>query len=268
MEIYIEYAFIENFLFDGVLLSLALFATRTKLVWWRILLSACMGAVFAIFFPLLRLPKFLGTLLKIAVGCLLCMIAVERLKTKKEWGRYALSCVFFFCLSFGFGGALLGVYGQFDHGYARIPSMLVFFGFSVLSGGAVWLIRKLYQRKRIFQSIYPCVVGNGEVAIQTQGFLDSGNLAMKNGLPICFVSIELFYELFSEEILSKGDGQVCDEMQIRTMSGVKTVSIYQGELEMEGRRRDVYFSPTSNMIGREYKILLNARILEKDYEVD
>ena len=268
MEIYIEYAFLENFLFDGALLILALFATKTRITWWRIILSACMGAVFAILFPLLRLPDFFGTLLKIAVGFLLCMLTFGRLKTKKEWGRYALTSVFFFCFSFGFGGTLLGVYGQFNRIKQRIPSVAVFIGFACLVGIAVLLIRKLYARRTVFQSVYPCKIHNGEKQVKTLGFIDSGNLAMKNDLPVCFASPELIYELFGEEIIEKGVGHVCDEMEISTLAGEKKVTLYKVELEIETQKIQVYLAPSMNMIKRDYKILLNARVIGETYETD
>lgn len=270
MEIYIEYALLENFFFDGVLLVLALAAAKVKIKWRRVILGACLGAVFAVVFPLLRLPSVLGTALKLAVGLLLCMVAYGGLKTKKEWSRYALTAVFFFCFSFGFGGTLLGVYGQFTAGerdflLERAPSVVVFIGFALLSGASVLLIRKLYARRAVFQSVYPCRIRNGENCLQTQGFLDSGNLATKNGLPVCFVSPELIYDLWGSEFL-ENKGQVCDEMQIATLAGEKTVPLYQGEIEVNEKKMQVYFAPSANMIGREYKILLNSKVIGERYE--
>jgi len=262
MVIYIEYAFLENFLFDGTLLTLSLVAVRQKISWLRIALSACLGAVFALIFPLLRLPQIFRLLLKLSVGFLLCMLVSGRLKTKEEWGRYALTSVFFFCFSFGFGGALLGVYENFGKNAEKIPSVAVFLGFTVLSAFSLFLIGKLYARRRVFQSVYACVVKNGEKALTTFGFLDSGNLATKNGLPVCFLSPELIYDLFFD----KEEGQVCDEMEISTLAGRKKVPLYQGKILLEGRETDVYFAPSKNMIGREYKLLLNGAV--KGYELD
>ncbi|MBO7297421.1 MAG: sigma-E processing peptidase SpoIIGA, partial [Clostridia bacterium] len=45
MEIYIEYALIENFLYDLVLLTLAFKAARVKAKGWKLTLSAGIGAV-------------------------------------------------------------------------------------------------------------------------------------------------------------------------------------------------------------------------------
>ena len=101
------------------------------------------------------------------------------------------------------------------------------------------------------------------------GFFDSGNLAVKNGLPVCFVGADLFYEICGKEMLfeEKGMGQVRDEMQITTMTGIRKIPLFQGEIDVktgarENVKKAVYFAPATNMIQREYKILLNARIFE------
>ena len=64
MEIYIEYAFLENFLYDGGLLALAFFASKEKVRWGRIGLSATLGGVFALLFPFLQLPVCVKNVLK------------------------------------------------------------------------------------------------------------------------------------------------------------------------------------------------------------
>ena len=249
MEIYIEYAFLENFFYDFILLCLAFLATKRKPYLGRTVFSAVLGGLFALLFPLIGVYGVFFVLLKISVGMLLCMVAFGRLKTKKEWGRYALTTVFFFCFSFGFGGTLLGVYGVLPQ---KIPSIAVFFGFLLLSAGAIWLIRRLYAQKRAFQGVYPCKITAGGRTIRADGFFDSGNIAQKNGIPVCFVSADLFYEIY------KDGGQVCDEMRIHTLSGKKIVRLYAGEIEVRSTKMQVYFTPSGNMIGRNYKILLNS----------
>lgn len=260
MELYIEYAFLENFLFDGALLCLALYASKTKIKWWKVCLSGTIGALFALLFPLLHLPDFLKIILKLTVGALLCLVTAERLKTRKEWGRYALTCIFFYIFSFGFGGTLLAVYGS----GRKVASPLVFLGFALLGFVSVWLVRKFYERRAVHKRIYPCKIFHGEKCVETQAFLDSGNLAKKDGLPVCFLSPELFYELYGEEIL-KGGGQVCDEMAITTFAGEKRIPLYRGEIEIGTVKKGVYFSPSGNMIGREYKASLN---FGEEYETD
>lgn len=263
MTVYIEYAFLENFLYDGAFLCLALLAAREKIRWRRIALSASFGAVFAIVFPLLNLPKLLGLALKLAVGFLLCFLAFGRIKGKKAWGRYALTATFFFVFAFSFGGALTGVTQSFFVGKA--PTPLVALCFCLLSALSLLFVRKLYERKSLHAYIYECEISALGKSAAALGYFDSGNTATKNSLPVCFVSPDLIFDLFGSEY-GKDGRQVCDEMQITTMSGQKTIPLYKGmlsvKIQREKREMQVYFAPNTNMIRREYKILLSARIFE------
>lgn len=259
MTVYIEYAFLENFLLDGVLLSLALVAAKAPLRWWRLVLSASLGGVFAVVFPLLRLPAFLLTLLKISVGFLLCLLAFGRIKTKKDGSRYAFTSLFFFLFTFSFGGAITGV---FD----RVSPVALLIGFAVLSLISLFLIGKLYAKRALNGFLYDCRILYKQRSVAVSGFLDSGNRAQKYGVPVCFVSPELIYDLFSEEIFENG-GQVCDELSVSTLNGEKKYPLYKGDIEIvtkEGvhKKREVYFAPSANMISREYKVLLHSRIFE------
>lgn len=268
VEIYVEYAFVENFLYDFTLLWLAFKTARVQARVRALLLSACVGAVFAVAFPLLRLSPTLGIVVKLAVGALLCMLPCKCLTTRKAWGRCLLATLLFFAFSFGFGGTLLVVYGPLATG-GKVPSGLVFLGFVLLTIAGMWLVKRLYARRRIFTQVYACTLSIGEKCIKADGFYDSGNLATKNGLPVCFLSPAVLYELIGAEILKAG-GQVCDEMQISTLTGKKTIPLYAGKigLKIDGQTvcKEVYFAPSAHMIGREYAVLLSARLLERERE--
>ena len=268
MEIYIEYALVENFLYDFILLALSFLAARVQVKWRRLLLSAGVGALFAVLYPLLRLPTALGTAVKMATGALLCLLPFRRLYTKKEWGKYFLVTLLFFAFSFAFGGTLLVVYGPLSKG-EKVPSYLIFIGFAILSAMGVWLTKRLYARRMIFSCVYSCTLSVGGKRIKTDGFYDSGNLAVKNGLPVCFVSPALIFDLMGEKILEMR-GQVCDEIQIFTLAGGKMVPLYEGEIELKMGEQmvnaHVYFASSAHMIGREYAVLLNARLMERERE--
>lgn len=263
MEIYIEYAFLENFLFDSVLLVLALHASQASIRWKRVLLAGGFGGGFALLFPFLVLPYVWSQILKLSVGACLCLLAYPPLKNKKDRGRYATTLAFFYTFSFGFGGALLA----FSSGtYERVPAYVVMIGFAALASGACFLIRKLREKGKIDRFLRECALYNGKNKVRAKGFIDSGNLARKNGLPVCFLSLDLFYDLFGTEILSEDSRQVCDEIQIQTLGGTKTLPLLQGEIEIlneeKPRRQRVYFSPSRNIVGREYRILLSVDCLD------
>ncbi len=260
MEIYVEYAFVENFIFDAALLWLSLTAAKASYSRNSVFFSAALGAGFAIVYPLLRLPLPLAYLLKITVGFLLCATATTRLKTKKDMGRYAFTVAFFFGFSFAFGGALTGLLGDFFP--KKIPVGVVAAGFAILCAASLVFIRRLQQRKAVTQFLCDCRLRYGGAAVTAVGFLDSGNLAQKDGLPVCFISPDLFYELCGEIVLQ---GKAADgQMEIRTLGGVKKLALYLGEMEFfstkQEPKRKVYFSVSSNIVSREYKIIVNARL--------
>ena len=161
---------------------------------------------------------------------------------------------------------MLGVHGTTLSGKERLPSGVVFLGFALLTYLALLFVRKLYARRAIYAQIYPCRVFFGGKMRKAQGFYDSGNLVSKNGMPVCFLCPALLYELLEGEIW-KDRGQVCDEMVITTMAGERKTPLYRGEIEVgTGNgivKKEVYFAPSKNMIGRGYQILLGAGLLEK-----
>ena len=268
MEIYIEYALIENFLYDGLLLWLAYRAAKVETKAWKVCVSAGVGAVFAVIYPLLSLPLWLGTVCKVAVGCLLCLLPFPKLRARGQMKRYALTVLLFFAFSFGFGGALLGVYGPLSLG-EKIPSWLVLIGFALLSLLGIYLVKKLYAKRRIHRVCYPCRLWFEKRNASALGFYDSGNLATHKDVPVCFVSPTVLYDLIGDKIWEDG-GQVCDEMMISTLSGEKIVSLYSGKIEVKTGKESVYtktyFAANKNMIGREYAVLIHARILEGQAE--
>ena len=267
MVVYVEYAFLENFLLDFGLLCLAFTATKVPIKGLKICFAAAIGGIFALLYPFLSLPKIGLLLLKTAVALLMCWTAFGWIKNKKDGGRYALSTALFFMFTFAFGGVLTAVYHTFS--LSRLSDLAVMIGFALFSLCICILMAKLYQKRAIFAYIYPCkVVINGKTA-RENGYFDSGNTALKNGVPVCFLSPELFYRLLGNEIVFC-TGQVCDEMQITTMTGTRKIPIFKGEIEVEkdgkcGKnkaKREVYFALGTNMIQREYKILLNAGVFE------
>ena len=272
MTVYIEYAFLQNLLLDGVLLWLSYKGTKTPFGWGRYAFATLFGALFAVVYPLLRLPDFLGLLLKISSGCLLCLLAVGKVKSGKEWGRYTLFTAIFFSLSFLFGGALNIISQGLSINVMRgIVTPLGFVGLSIL---CIYIFRRLYKKKKIWRFIYECELRNGKKSITALGFFDSGNSATKKGRPICFVSPEIVYTLWGEEILLKGEeeGQVCDEMCIATVSGERKIRLYKGALTVKTDKKsiklkEVYFSPSANILSREYSMLLHSRIFDEGEEI-
>ena len=267
MTVYIEYALLENFLIDGMLLYLSLRAVKIPFKWKKLCFSALFGALFALVFPLLSLPNFLVYSFKIAVGFLLCLLAFPPIKNKNDMGRYALTCALFFFLSFSFAGAIFAFSNGFSfsgNGYQIAQTPFVF----VLCSAIVFLIfvingiKKLYKKRLAFRHIYDCAILYGKRRVAILGFLDSGNLATANGAPVCFLSPEIAFELWQNELFSPHG-----EITVQTLGGEKTLPLFLGDLEIKKdkqifTKKGVYFAPSAHMVSREYKMLLQANIFD------
>ncbi len=279
MEIYIEYAFLQNFFFDGVLLFLALKAGRVEILKKRLFFASLVGAAFALLFPLLKTSANVLLLFKFSVGFLLCLIAVGEVKTRNEWLRFARTSVFFFAFSFGAGGTLLALFQDFSfqtqgNGEVfaqRTPIFITTILFALISVLILLFTRFLYARRLAHKYVYACNAVFEEKQVKTSGFLDSGNRAIKDGVPVCFISPELLFCLYGEDVLYKQKekewGQVCDEMEIKTVSGAKKLALYKGKLRIKtdsgkDMEKQVYFAVSANMLSREYKIILNSHIFD------
>ena len=255
MVVYVEYAFLENFLLDGALLWLSLLASKTPVRVKNLLFSAAIGGVFAVVYPLLALPDFLGQTLKIAVGFLLCFLVAGRVKR----GRYAFICVCFFAFTFAFAGAITAVGAM---------GAWVWLAFIVLGVISLILVRKLYEKRAREKYIYDCEIAYKQRRIQVLGFYDSGNFARFQNIPVCFVSPDIIFDLFQDVAFGEDGGQVCDEMAVTTINGIKKVRLYKGDLKIVEHKnifiKRVYFAPALNMLSRGYKLLLNSRVFEDE----
>ncbi len=266
LEIYIEYAFLENFLLDTTLLFLSLKASKKKTVYKRLFLAGALGAIFAILYPFLILPPIFNSVLKIAVGALLCLMAFGRIKNKKDGGRYALNAVYFFIFSFCFGGALLAVFPfAEDTALGKIPPAYTFSLFTALTVISLALVKRLYRRYAVERYVYPCTVRRLGKEVEAFGFYDSGNFAEHKSLPVCFLSPDLAFDVFEGELFKAGEIELA-ETKIRTMSGEKTLRLFKAEIEIKTRektvKREAYFALSVNMLSRGYKLILHSRIFE------
>lgn len=257
MIVYVEYALAENFVIDLALLTASAKLLHRRICLWRSVLASLLGAGFALVYPFLSLPTYVSYVLKTAVGALMCFIVSERVKTKNEGYRYALNAVCFFLLTFAFAGLL-----SYIPAWLSPPLVALSLAGVVLLAHA--FCRSVYKNRVLSRFLYDCTLYYADKRVNATGYLDSGNLAQKNGLPVCFLSPDTLYALIGEAVLS--GNAVTEELAVSTVNGDKTYALYKGEIELQGIKKEVYFTASANMVTREYKILLPVGALDGEEE--
>ena len=271
MEIYIEYALIENFCMDCALLYLALKCVKLPVRRIKLFVSAFLGACFAVAFPFFSgFGKGATTLLKATFPLFLCAVAFDR-KNAKGGGRYAAFALCFYLLSFAFAGGVYAFCALFSVPYAygegiivQAPVGLVFSGTVGVGALCCSLVKRLYERGKRLRFVYPCEVSANGRSLRINGLIDSGNVAQKNGSPVCFLSSECFFELFGAESFSLP----FEEMAVASVSGEKKIKLVKlDEIKIYcGKTPNIikqpYCSPSYTFRAREYKILLGAWALD------
>ena len=270
MEIYIEYAFIENFALDALLCYLAFKFLRLPIKSGFIILSGVIGAIFAVAYPFLSLfrsAKILGDIFKATFPFLASFFGFGCKIRKKDVDRYETSVISYYCLSFVFAGGVYAFCSVFDINYALGEGVFVGVPIATVSAVSVFLVlgvrklvKTLYRRVSISRFVYPCKLVFGGRQVRAEGYLDSGNLAQKSGIPVCFLSAELFFEVFGARAFEDGE----EELRVSTVSGEKRVKLFiLDELLIYSERgENIVYKPycavSPALQGKEYQILLGA----------
>ena len=268
MVVYWEYAFLENFILDGLLLYLALKCAREKCHILNLLLAAAIGAAEAVVFPLLTVPVWASYLIKIAGGIIIALIAVR----KAKWKSYLIVTVAFFLMTFALGGLLVALYSFLGAEYVegsgflveRAPVALVLGtagGFTVLT---VIAARYFYRYRRVKRNLFACVLTAGKKSVRITGFADSGNLPFFRNQPVSVISAVTALALFH------GNAQEVGRMTMNTVNGQSEAPVFECDLEValarkKVSRKNVYVT-IGNISSKEYRIILHTAMLEGEDE--
>lgn len=272
MEIYVEYALIENFTLDFAIGYLACLFSKTPIRGKGLLLGSVFGSLFAVTYPILNV--YAGVLSKIILfffPFLFCICCFGGKVKKKDRGRYALNVFSFYVVSFVFAGGTYAVCSMFSIPYAQngvlfvgAPLGLTFSALVGMSALCVAFIKRVYKRKSRTEFIYPCALTLNGKTVRADGFVDSGNVAYKDGKPVCFVSADLFFEIVGVAWQSIAT----EELAVTTVAGEKKIKIFfldEIKIYCDGKENIISkpYCAVKNLTGaREYKVLLGAWALD------
>lgn len=222
MQVYVELAFIENFCMDFTLLYCAKAASRNRAKLWRLALASAFGGASAIAFTLLPLGKIWGTVVKIALGFLIALIACKFTSFK---GYLKFSCAFV-GFTFLLGGALTAIFSlagaDMKSGdyyiLSSVPIGVPAFGALMLVLFARYLARRL---KKTDKNLVRLLITTGDERIELPAFFDSGNSVYFRGEPVSVVPPSVGKRVAAERI--KG------EVKIHTVAGSRTIKVFTAE---------------------------------------
>ena len=268
MVVYWEYAFLENFILDGLLLYLALKCARAKCYVLNLLLASALGGAEAVVFPLLTVPVWAGYLIKIAGGILLSLIVVR----KARWKSYLIVTASFFLMTFALGGLLVAAYSFVGVEYAegngflveRAPVALVIGLAGIFTVCTVLALRYFYRYRRIKRNLFACCLTAGKKSLRMTGFADSGNLLNFRNRPVSVISAVTALALFH------GNMQEVGRMTVNTVNGGSEAPVFECDLEVGLAKKKLVhkgiYVTVGNIPSKEYRIILHSAMLEGEDE--
>lgn len=266
MQVYIEYVLIDNLVIDYLLLKAATGITATKTSFKRLVLSAILGAVVALVYPLLESVPLFSVLIKVLSGLIMVIISVDA----KTFRAYYVNALVFFCLTFLTGGAIIGVFTLFNINYSdEISIAFMILPAYILIKGITSLIKHLYRQKDVMRFVYDVEVKVKERSVKLKGFMDTGNGVYDGDSPVIVVN-----KRTAAEILGNFHGTNLKRIKVRTVSGMRenlafeidSVKIYLGDKVNIHNRVTVCVSPTE--IGDGYDVILHPALMESSDDRD
>ena len=191
---YIEYVIADNFILTFLSGAAAARLTHKRADVIRIFIAATVGTAAAIFYPYINVPFAVQLVIKIALGCVLCIIMF--FKTP----RFITSSLMFFGCTFTFGGACYALWysvGGTGAAAKYLGECPLFLTLGV-GAGVYFCVRYVVKRLRLARAAAPYVFRT-EVEIFKQkltfdAFLDTGNCVFddRTGLPVIITALNVF----------------------------------------------------------------------------
>ena len=185
MTVYVEYVLIDNFVIDLLLFKTAFKITGKVVPRIRLVSCSLLGAVFALFYPLITENVLIITAAKILFGLFLTFCAAKFSCVKD----YAAFTAVFLGLTFFAGGIVIGVFSIFGFDYSAEYSiglmiLPVYIALSVVKR----LVTYFYRRKDVSGLIADVEIMCGDKTVKIKGFFDTGNGLYADFSPVIVVS--------------------------------------------------------------------------------
>lgn len=206
MELYVEYVIIDNLVINTLILLCTKATMKLRAKFYRVFLSALLGTVFAVCYPLFGLSNLVLLPMKIALGVIMVLI----LAPNNGFKDFFLSFIFFILYTLLLGGACIATLMLFGTSIEKLSAG----GYDIaVPVGVILLIVSLYvsiiiavarfisEKRSISPFIREVELRIGNQVLKFNAFVDSGNKLVdrKSGLPVIILSVKLLEKYFSKE---------------------------------------------------------------------
>lgn len=262
MEVYIEYAIIDNLIMDFLLLKGTSKLTKTAQNNFRIAFGSIVATIIAVLLPIFKINDGISFIIKIILAMLVCLISAEH----KTIFSYLKFLNVFVLLTFIVGGMIIGVLSIFGIEYSseEIKKVGVLpIGVNFLVMVACYQVITKFVKSKIdkMQNNFICdieITSNNKNYVFT-AFVDSGNTLTdaKSNLPVLVCQKSVIDKLFYGEKPKR-------YMPISTASGLGDLALYDIDkvtITVKGKRRifdGVLGYNEKHTLGNDFDILIGA----------
>lgn len=267
MNVYVEYAVVDNFVMDYLLLKLAALGGGVKSSVKKRVLGALFGTVVAVYLPLFNADNLTLIVIKAVTAALMVYFSCECGGVRAYLARLAI----FLCFTALFGGLLFGICTALGYDYDFFTNSVsgdFLLAPAVVGGvlvyGVCYYFCKLFLKRKIVEPfLRSCIIKSCGQTVRAVGFIDSGNSLTASDLcGVCVADKTLAdYLLKSRTVCGK-----CEKTFFQTAAGGSVMCVYTvDELTViNGKKQNIIYKAKIGVpdcpigFGGEYSLLLPA----------
>ena len=275
MEVVIEYVLLDNFVIDCVLLFCVNKALHLPINKTGICLASFIGAIFALFSPLLNFGGALMIVVKLSVAFIMVFVATF------SFYKLFLRFFCFVLFTFMFGGMLIACCYFLDISVVKGVNLVYFSEIplgSLIGLGVAFLLccygmfKKIYLNARYTKFLFKVSLTINNKTKELNAFFDSGNnLRTKEDVPIVILKEEELKFWFSFEermqiVCGKFNGihlKNPQKVEIKSVGAKSLIYVFDADnLRIENRDYAVAVGIDNSNKFKDFSVLLNNRIWE------
>ena len=194
MQVYIEYAILDNLVIDYLLLKVTFALTGKPINRKRLFLCTFLGTTGAVLLPLVKAKGVIQIIIKIMILILITLLADKNWHLK---GYLYFSGVFL-GLTFLAGGGIYAITSAVKvNPSSEISIALMIIPVYILLRGILRVVKIIYRRREIIINQYKTAIYVGDKRVLCVGFFDTGNSAYYKDKPVIFCTERVFRPLIN-----------------------------------------------------------------------